>query len=120
MSRLPSPEGAQQMISLLERVEKLMVEVETARLEVVALAGAKKRYDDAAAKLEGATRELGKLLESMDCSSLGNAGWEGRIGWLMLEMRRVLLSKACVEQRLEQLERMRDERASDCSEGNRG
>jgi hypothetical protein len=93
MSSSPSPEGAQKLLALLEKEEGLLVELEAARVEEAALNRAVIRRKSAETFLYATTKEIGALLDSMDCSSAGNWGFEGRMGWLLMEMRKLIIAK---------------------------
>lgn len=58
-----------------------------------AMTDERKRLNAEIAKAEEREAELGKeirrLLDSMDCNTVGNYGGEGRIGWLFREMLRL-------------------------------
>ena len=113
MSGKPSPEGAQKLLELLECREKLLAEVAAAQAKVNALSEATARLGEARDTLGATTREIGRLLDSMDCSSVGNFGFEGRMGWLMGEMRRLILLKANLQV---QAQLQRAQSGGDCGE----
>ena len=76
MSSLPSPSGASDLVTLLYAMEQQIKEVH--ELECAA-----KKLPVSQQKLREQKSELRKMLENMDCNSMGNAGWDNRIGWLM-------------------------------------
>lgn len=92
MSGLPSPEGAARLLELLKTIDGTSNELEVARRREKVLLAAKAGRARAETTLVRATREVGVLLDKMDCSSVGNAGFENRVGWLMMEMRRQILA----------------------------
>lgn len=93
MSGRPSPEGTEALLAMLEVEEAQLAEVAEARAQEAALRRAAARLDKAEKDLCETTRVIGKMLEGMDCTSVGNWGFEGRMGWLLLEMRRLILKK---------------------------
>lgn len=92
MSGKPSPMGAKELLAMMEKVDPMLHEVEEAKKQVAALRGAEERLEKATIALTETTRAIGKALEDMDCSSVGNWGFEGRMGWLMLELRRRIVA----------------------------
>lgn len=94
MSGQPDVEGAQRIAELLGRQEALSAEVAAASEQVLALRAAQARLKAAEDAYHATLKEIGRLLEEMDCSSVGNWGFEGRMGWLLFQMRKVILAKA--------------------------
>lgn len=96
MSGKPSPAGAAKLLELLERADGLLVEVERSRKEEKAQREALQITVEIRTRAEEAlattTKAIGALLTEMDCASVGNWGFEGRMGWLMLELRRRIVA----------------------------
>jgi hypothetical protein len=86
VSSKPSQEGAAKVIRLLAHIDTLGA-------EIVDLRRAAQRLKEAEHDYGATQRELWKALESMDCASSGNTGFEGRMGWLLGEMWRQLTAK---------------------------
>lgn len=91
MSGRPYPEGVKKVLDLLTTEEKLLAEVAGLREQLVSLKDVETRLEAASEKLGRTTQEIGRLLEEMDVSAPGNFGYGGRMGWFLLEMRRLIL-----------------------------
>ena len=95
MSGKPHREGAFEIIRAARRLGELAVRIPHLRREADA---AKQALDDATTEQTHIKRTLAELLNSMDCSSTGNFGWEGRVGWLLGEVIRQLDAERGVKQ----------------------
>lgn len=83
MSRKPYPEGATKLIRLARRIGELETQVpELCKHAIMAM----QVRDAAEKKLSELKNEFREHLDSMDCDSTGNFGWEGRVGWLLGEV----------------------------------
>jgi len=86
MSGRPTPEMAEQLLAVLSASMSNLASLRSMTDE-------RKRLNAEIAKAEEREAELGKeicrLLGSMDCNTVGNYGYEGRIGWLFREMLRL-------------------------------
>lgn len=79
MSSLPDSAGVKKLRGLIRQYRGLMSELTAAR----AVAAKIESLDEEVRKTH---REVLKVLEGMDCKSAGNAGWEQRITWMLMEM----------------------------------
>ena len=70
------------MVRIIRQTRQLDIEIGELTRSVAQL----KAAQDARASLR---RELESLLRAMDTHTAGNAGWEGRIGWLLAEVVKV-------------------------------
>lgn len=77
------PKGVVEATKLLEQYETLQGEIEELRLKA-------RRFNEAQTELAIVDGQLRKMLEEMDLESQGNAGFGGRMGWFLLNMRRVM------------------------------
>jgi len=91
---LPNHEGVATVLALLDKEAQLLAEIERLREAVEPLRQMEARLKAAGEELLQQTREIGRLLDTMDVSSFGNFGFDGRMGWFLREMRRVIVAKA--------------------------
>lgn len=91
MSGEPYVEGVAEVVSLLERQTELTAETRRLRTDFEPKV---KRHAEATEELAIIGQRLGKLLDSMDLSAQGNAGFGGRMGWFLAEMLRQLHGRA--------------------------
>lgn len=87
MSGKPWPEGAQQVIDLIEMGEILLQ-------KITRLTPIRAELEEALAAYNATQTELRTLLRSMDVHSEqhGHFGWEARMAWLLGEMRRRIVT----------------------------
>lgn len=97
MSSKPHSEGAKRLIEIVREDRKL-------RREALALGKAIKRLKEVEDQLHALNKEFVDLLVSMDCESTGNAGWQGRTGWLIGEIIRQMEAEGVDEEALKALE----------------
>jgi hypothetical protein len=79
VSSKPSPAGVEQLIDKLDFLSSLEREIAELRPKAARLKECEGLY-------ASAHREVTKQLDAMDVSSNGNAGWEGRVTWMLLEL----------------------------------
>ena len=92
MSSKPSPEGAKRTLELIQKIDELDEQLTNLQVYIDAGLAAQRVAQDLNSEFVEATRELEKLLLSMDVASPGNYGWESRLAWflrrLIFEVRR--------------------------------
>lgn len=81
MSNKPSPDGVEELRGYLKAMRELGAEITDLRAKVSRL----KEAEEAYGRNYNAILEL---LKNMDTSSKHNAGWEGRLIWLLGELDR--------------------------------
>lgn len=87
MSGKPSEKGVEELRLCLKSLRILGTEITDLRAKVARL----KDAEDAYGRVYNTTLEL---LKQMDTDNLGNAGWQGRLIWLLGELDRQALTES--------------------------
>ena len=98
MSGKPYPEGVSKILDLLEQHAVVEVRINDTGPVVAKLSKELRADTELREKL---SVDIGDLLNKMDLASQGNFGFGGRMGWFLMQMRKQLLVRKGLSERVD-------------------